>query len=40
MGDMISLNNEIQENNDNAIFRMMSDTSIYLACQWAQEKHI
>lgn len=29
MGDMISLNNEIQENNDNAIFRMMSDTSIY-----------
>lgn len=29
MGDMISLNNEIQENKDNAIFRMMSDTSIY-----------
>ena len=29
MGDMISLNNEIQENKDNAILRMMSDTSIY-----------
>ena len=29
MGDMISLNNEIQENKDNAILRMMSDTAIY-----------
>lgn len=29
MGDMIRLNNEIQENKDNAILRMMSDTSIY-----------
>lgn len=29
MRDMISLNNEIQENKDNAILRMMSDTSIY-----------
>jgi hypothetical protein len=29
MGDMISLNNEIQENKNNAILRMMSDTSIY-----------
>lgn len=29
MGDMISLNKEIQENKDNAILRMMSDTSIY-----------
>lgn len=29
MGDIISLNNEIQENKDNAILRMMSDTSIY-----------
>ena len=29
MGDMISPNNEIQENKDNAILRMMSDTSIY-----------
>ncbi len=29
MGDIISLNNEIQENKNNAILRMMSDTSIY-----------
>ena len=29
MGDMIILNNETRENNDNAVLRMMNNTSIY-----------
>lgn len=33
MGDMLSLNNKIQENKDNAILRMMSDASIYTMLQ-------